>query len=217
MKKFIPILAIVIGIFLAITMTFIIKNRKYEIKINSYDDSLVLNLGKYKCTNFRDSKEDTATTYILFKVKDENDFYNSMIKKSNYFIPELAYEKDDKISGYLLKENSYFHYKIYDNSVKINSVAIQIQAGEPDYYAIADYVMYYDHKLENDVFKAWSNRNCSFADLLIFYSKLGNEYYKIEDNIIYLKGIYRGGEISDKFVVKIYESDSTIKAESLIL
>lgn len=216
MKKIVLVLVIIMGVFIAIGATFIIKNRKYEIKVTSYDDAVVLDLGKYKCTDFSKSDDYSPITYITFKVKDKNHFYDSIIKKSDCFIPELAYEKDDEISGYLLKENSYFYYKIKDSYIKISSVASPINAEEGRYFVIADFVIGYHNNIKENKCWVWRNENCSFSDLLLFYDKLDNKFYKIEDNVIYLKGHYSDGELFDEYAVKIYKSDSIIMVELLI-
>lgn len=121
MKKILTsLIVIVFTILTVIIVVVVVKNRKTELSIDSFDNQFQLELGKYRVYDYKKDKVNNCNEYITFTIKSENDFYNKIIKSSDYYDEKLEFDVTDYFSFGFLTNNGYtFQYTVKDKSVKI--------------------------------------------------------------------------------------------------
>ncbi|MCR5787355.1 MAG: hypothetical protein K6G28_06620, partial [Acholeplasmatales bacterium] len=92
-----------------------------KLTLISNDNRVTLDIGRYRVKNYKkDLAYANANQTISFDVANGNDFYNDVIKESNYYVSKLDYKVDEYVAiGFLIKDNHLFEYKIKDNNVII--------------------------------------------------------------------------------------------------
>lgn len=227
MKKIIISLSILVSsIIIVLVCVFVLKGKKYEIKVSSLDQYVTLDFGKHKVKKFSSDKWDGSNYQITFQINDEVYFYNNVIKKCEYYNEELMHKNNDYyekyyIYGYMIKDNRLFNYYIYNNIVTIRSMESIYNINNLNYYIFAPLFPYITNEnlLNEDIYE-WCREiedyYISFDFLKIIISNLDDSIYKIDDKEIYLKGYqfdYSTNQIttlSEEYLIKICIVDSKI-------
>ena len=200
-------------------------------------NSTVLHLGKYKVKNIYNSLNDNGEKYKLdFNVKSGEDFYNKIIKENDAYVSELDYKElaEHYISiGYMVLDNNIFYYEVWSDGARI----------EPCYGDVSlSFIHQYDgNDLKSDIYLLgqfssaitedrlqtepsdyeYSYRqahmnwyfNITYNDYIKIYNYIDEDICKIEDDIVYLKGIYldKNGNkhLTNNYYVTISNVDGT--------
>ena len=226
-------------IMVTITLIYVFNYDEYHVEdfnVVSYGyrekNSTVLHLGKYKVKNIYNSKNDNGEKYKLdFNVKSGEDFYENVIKKNEAYNPDLEFKDDEHgyISfGYLVLDDNIFYYEVWDDGARF----------EPCYGAVTFIHQYDGYDLASDIYllgdfsavltegrlqtepsdseyryrqvdKNWYV-NMSYDEYIKIYNYIDEDICKIEDNIVYLKGIYYDDDLNKHLTNNYYVTISNI-------
>lgn len=225
MKKIIiSAIAFLLGIGLCVVLILCFSNKTTHLSITSYDEVVTIDLGKYKVKDYNKTKFDGSNPMISFKVNDEVDFYNSIIKQSEFYDEELIINtKKHYVYGYMVKENRLFSYSINNNVVEICSKEGAYDKNKNTYFIFAPlFPALNDSKLTDttdDYYQKFMDEYITFDVYKKIIKKIDQTFYKIEDDVIYFKGlsgmdlIYDKYVISDEYLLKFYEYNDGIKVQ----
>lgn len=221
---------IAISVLLAIVLLLLIpKDNNKKIVLSGYNNQDTLDLGEYKVTNYK-KEESYYGEYnrITFEVEDSNDFYNNVIKKNQYYNENLDFDNDRYfVYGYMIINNSLFNYSITNDNIVTIMSNYFYYSGISSYftYVFAPTYGYISYEtIEDDLvelnnsdrkYNMYFYNGISFENLCSIYSYLSSDLCKIEDDIIYVKGILfhyisKERHISDDYLIKIYFLDGYI-------
>jgi len=211
------------------------NDAKQPLEITSADGLVTISLGEYRVIDYKKEKEYNLNETITFVVASENDFYNEVIKNSEYYYSNLEFKLEDFYYegeyvkphdyysyGFLFKDNHFFQYYILNNKVKLKSLVCEFFDNNEAYYIFAPLyeALNYDVLYRKDENYPWYMEvrcpELSFDNLLTMFNYLDEDYCKIEDDVIYLKGIdYKKAsdnciEISEDYLVRIYKDNNDI-------
>ena len=235
-KKLIIYLSIlIVAIAAAIIFVIVLTNKKdniYDIYIDGYgslyEDNVRLDFGKHEVKKY-DKYDYARDRYeIKFDVESGEDFYNKYIKTHESYIEDLDFKIARSISyGYMIKEDRIFHYEVYDETIILNTFHGNIESymiGEVhlqseiiipgNYSSLIEKIDLPISELDKYYLttrKSWDR--IPYEDILKVYSYISKDICKIEDNIVYLKGIYYDYDnnkyITDDYYVKLSEYEGT--------
>lgn len=228
MKRIIIAISTILGvIIISLVIVLLVLNRKTRLIIESYDYHTKIDLGEYEVQDLRIEKMDN--TRLIFKVKSNNSFYNDFIKTNQGYVSDLDYDIDGLFGyGFLVYDNYALKYVIEnDNSVEISELICSWNIDEDkinEYYSgiywthIVSYKMVgpmkcylsYDRLNEEERYQSLDDERITFDMLVDIYSHISNDYYKIENDTIYLKGYVYGSFTVDGKTVH-FNNDRDIK------
>lgn len=214
MKKFlISILTLIFGILFVFLIVLIIKPKEQAITITSTDKNVSLSLKKYKINDYC-LEESDYNQVITFDVKKGVKYYNEVIKKNEYFDDTLILEQTTyRMIGYIVKEDRLFHYSIINNTVEIRSWGTTYNDGYENYYIFVPLYKGLTKDLLKDeskynMYSHFQDRSISLEYFHILLKKMNENLYKIDNNIIYLKGLsFKDLSLSDEYLVKVIENN----------
>lgn len=207
MKKIIISLVLIIfSISVVLIIAFSFSNKKTKLNVQTLDKQYVLELGEYEVENYEKSGVNGCNEFITFTVKNENDFYNKIIKKSEFYKADLEYEVDGYYSfGFFVEKNCIFEYTIKNRKVKIIELAGWYFGNTIDDVDVSSYSiipspintpLYYNNLNPNTAESEFDyeydthlyDSNIGFGMLVDIYRYVDQDYYLIKDNQIHLKG-----------------------------
>lgn len=211
------------------------NDAKQPLELTSADGLVTISLGEYRVIDYKKEKEYNLNETITFVVASENDFYNEVIKNSEYYYSNLEFKLEDFYYegeyvkphdyysyGFLFKDNHFFQYYILNNKVKLTVISSTFTDNSDSYYINAPlyHSLSYDFLYRKDENYPWYMEifysELSFNNLITMFNYLDEDYCKIEDDVIYLKGIdYKKAfdnciEISEDYLVRIYKDNNDI-------
>ncbi len=190
---------------------------KQNLELISYGyrekNSTVLHLGEYEVKDLRYGPWDNGEKYKMhFEVKSGEDFYNKVIKTNDAYVPELDYKEPAKgyISiGYMITENNIFYYEVWDDGARfepcygtMNFVyeyeGINVSRGDMyilgQFYSAITEDRLQKEPSDNEYFYRQAHMNwyfnITYNDYIKIYNYIDEDICKIEDDIVYLKGIF---------------------------
>lgn len=229
-------------IMVTITLIYVFNYDEYHVEdlnVVSYGyrekDGATLHLGKYKVKNIYNTLNDNGEKYKLdFNVKSGEDFYENVIKKNEAYNPDLEIKDDEHgylSFGYMVLDNNIFYYEVWDDGAHF----------EPCYGAVYFIHQYDGNDLKSDIYllgdfssvltedrlqkepsdpeydyrqvnKNWYV-NMSYDEYIKIYNYIDDDICKIEDDIVYLKGIYYDKDynkhLTNNYYVTISNVDGT--------
>lgn len=225
MKKIVIALVIIaVSIITSIIIVLSIPKGYKEVKIEGFNSEVTLNLGKYKVKNYKKTKISGDCECVEFNVNSTSDYYNNVIKKSDLYMEDLDFDVENyDVFGFLYKENTFFKYTIkdglihiessigsyYDNQDKSNMTKYYI----PGPFAInSSYTSIQEENNSNFFFDTLlSDKNINFDMIKIIISHLDEDYWKYENEEIYIKGFYYFEKIKGQEYVKTISNDYLFK------
>ena len=229
-------------IMVTITLIYVFNYDEYHVEdlnVVSYGYrekvGATLHLGKYKVKNIYNSCNDNGEKYKLdFNVKSGEDFYNKIIKENDAYVSDLEFKDDEHgyISyGYMVLDNNIFYYEVWSDGAHF----------EPCYGAVYFIHQYDGNDLASDIYLlgdfssvltedrfqkekddseyyhrqvSWSwYFNITYNEYIKIYNYIDEDICKIEDDIVYLKGIYldKNGNkhLTNNYYVTISNVDGT--------
>lgn len=230
-------------IMVTITLIYVFNYDEYHVEdlnVVSYGykekNSTVLHLGKYEVKNIYNSKNDNGEKYKLdFNVKSGEDFYENVIKKNDAYNPDLEFKDDEHgyISfGYLVLDNNIFYYEVWSDGARFEPCYGDVSfIHEYDGIDVSRGNMYilgqFSSAITEDRLQkepsdpeyhyrqtSWSwYFNITYDDYIKIYNYIDEDICKIEDDIVYLKGIYldKNGNkhLTNNYYVTISNVDGT--------
>ena len=230
-------------IMVTITLIYVFNYDEYHVEdlnVVSYGyrekNSTVLHLGKYEVKNIYNSLNDNGEKYKLdFNVKSGEDFYNKIIKENDAYVSELDYKElaEHYISiGYMVLDNNIFYYEVWYDGARIEPCygdvsfiyeydGIDVSRG--DMYILGQfYSAITEDRLQTEPSdNEYSYRqahmnwyfNITYNDYIKIYNYIGEDICKIEDDIVYLKGIFLDKDgnkhLTNNYYVTISNVDGT--------
>lgn len=207
MKKLIPVFSLVLGIIAATLVILFAKDKKKKIVIESFDNKVEINLGKYKVKNYTSSTEDGINQYYIFDVSSGDDFL-SFVKESPYYDSSLCFSYKNETFGYLIKEDRLFRYTVINKSVELRSIGRRLLVENSfDYYiAVMDSEL---ATIEADATHRYEwHGKLSFDQIKIIMNKLGANLVEIKDDEILLNAIFGVDYSYDGTKVRIYVDEN---------
>ena len=135
MKKRIIITSLIISLaaLVAIMIVLIISNQSKNLSIYGMERNVKLELGNYKVKDYKYNKISGDVDCINFNVKSPNDFYDTIIKKNEFYSEDLDFKREDLYAyGFFYKNESFFEYEITENG------NVNIKASFGSYYVEDD-------------------------------------------------------------------------------
>jgi hypothetical protein len=215
-KKLIIYISIIsfLIISLIISLIIILPSKTGSLLVCGYpsrytnNEVIKLDLGKYKMDRYEKIEDGYEIESIKFTLKYDEDLYKK-IKKHNAYNSELDFKKDGFYAyGYIVIKDNIFHYELKNKKSGVLSACYGIfdifendldREGKTSMYIPGAYPAYVTEGrfLSDDLSNKYVKRarifneeSTTFEDALKIYSYLDNNICKIEDNIIYLKGLY---------------------------
>lgn len=225
MKKIImPILSIILGALIAVSLILIFTDTKKEVYIKSSYNDVKLTLGKTKVKRSYtagSSRYDNQRAYVL---NDTYNFYEEFIVKSKYYNKTLEYIKDnDDIYGYLIKDNIIFKYMVTDELIKFSTTTFDCGVEEmfidKDYnIVLCDFIKLIHEEEINDanydeimLYSSWDifyeSEAFKYNDIVELYKCMNQDMVKIANDGIYLKGYNIDMVLTSDYIVKIINLD----------
>lgn len=229
-------------IMVTITLIYVFNYDEYHVEdlnVVSYGyrekDAVTLHLGKYKVKNIYNSLNDNGEKYKLdFNVKSGEDFYNKIIKENDAYVSELDYKEltEHYISiGYMVLDNNIFYYEVWSDGARFEPCYgavyfIQQYDGndlKSDIYLLGDFSSvltedrFQKEKGDSEYYHRQVNKNwyvnMSYDEYIKIYNYIDDDICKIEDDIVYLKGIFLDKDgnkhLTNNFYVTISNVDGT--------
>jgi hypothetical protein len=200
-------------------------------------DAVTLHLGKYKVKNIYNTLNDNGEKYKLdFNVKSGEDFYNKIIKENDAYVSELDYKElaEQCISiGYMVLDNNIFYYEVWSDGAHFEpcygdvslSFIYQYDGNDlaSDIYLLGDFSsILTEDRLQTEPSDyeyhyrqvSWSwYFNITYNDYIKIYNYIDEDICKIEDDIVYLKGIFLDKDgnkhLTNNYYVTISNVDGT--------
>lgn len=217
MKKLIfSCISIISGILIVLGIILIVKPKKTKINITSLDKLVTLELKKYKVSDYEMEYKD-GNQVITFEVFKGKRFYDEVICKNEYFDSSLIIEETaNKMCGYMIKDNRIFRYNINQEMVEIRAWQTMYYDGYNNYYISMPALSNLSFDLLKDeskynIYTHFQDRDITFEYLNKLVTKFDTNLYKIEDGIIYLKGISSiDFSYSQNYLIKLYERNNRL-------
>lgn len=221
-----------LAILAAVLLIVFIPTKEHKLVISSYDTNETIDLGKYKCDDFKQEKVYNVIDTITFKVSDKNNFYNTVIKTNDSYSTKYEYDKENYFTyGYLMKNNSIYHYEVTDEG-KVTLSALfsefEYDDGTDSYYWPTYYVVgpfgnitkeLIDEANEDETGGAaafYINQELTFSEITNLYSEINSTYYNLTNDSISLKGYYYDADnntwsMTSNYILKLVYEDNKLK------
>ena len=220
MKKIIiSIVSIIAGVILAITLVFVFHDKKTDIYIESSYNDVKLSLGKTKVKDINNTRSSFYDKQREYFMSDPYEFYESNIKTSEYYNSKLTfYTENNKIYGYLIKDEVSFKYEVKDDEICLSTMATDYYENDTDtelYLILCDTYKFINNDTtdfeEKRDFYRWHvfhyKQVIKYDDIIELYKCMNQDMVKIEDDGIYLKGYDYDMYLSEDYIVKIVNID----------
>ena len=217
MKRIIiSIVSILVGILLAITLVFIFYDKKTDIYIESSYNDVKLSLGKTKVKDINNTRSSFYDKQREYFMSDPYEFYESNIKTSEYYNSKLTfYTENNKIYGYLIKDEVSFKYEVKDDEIFLSTMAMEYNENETYGMILCDIGDFITSQNQETKYSAFLSQWFIFSkpsilkydDIIELYKCMNQDMVKIEDDVIYLKGYDYDMNLSDDYIVKIVNID----------
>ena len=223
-----------------ITLIYVFNYDEYHVEdlnVVSYGyrekDGATLHLGKYKVKNIYNSLNDNGEKYKLrFNVKSGEDFYNKIIKENDAYNPDLEFKDDEHgylSFGYLVLDDNIFYYEVWDDGAHFEPCygdvsfihqydGIDVSRG--DMYILGQFFSaitedrLQTEPSDNEYFYRQARCswyfNITYNDYIKIYNYIDEDICKIEDDIVYLKGIFLDKEGNKHLTNNYYVTISNV-------
>ena len=219
-----PIVSIILGALIAVSLILIFTDTKKEVYIKSSYNDVKLTLGKTKVKRSYtagSSRYDNQRVYVL---NDTYNFYEEFIVKSKYYNKTLEYIKDnDDIYGYLIKDNVIFKYMVTDELIKFSTTAFDCGVEEMFIdkdcnIVLCDFIKLIHEEKINEanydeimLYSSWNifyeSEAFKYNDIVELYKYMNQDMVKIENDGIYIKGYNIDMVLTSDYIVKIINLD----------
>ena len=217
MKKIIiSIVSIIAGVILAITLVFVFHDKKTDIYIESSYNDVKLSLGKTKVKDINNTRSSFYDKQREYFMSDPYEFYESNIKTSEYYNSKLTfYTENNKIYGYLIKDEVSFKYEVKDDEICLSTMAMEYNGNETYGMILCDIGDFITSQNQETKYSAFLSQWFIFSkpsilkydDIIELYKCMNQDMVKIEDDAIYLKGYDISMNLSSDYIVKIINVD----------